>query len=271
MCRFAAYRGPSRPLSTLLYDPPHSLEAQAYAPREMLHGTVNVDGTGVAWWPDPDPTPGAGGEGPCKPLRYVTAATPWGDTNLPHLAPRLGGRVQLAAVRSATPGLGFGAGAVSPFVRDGVAFTHNGWVGGYREGTLRALLASLPDDLADPLAAATDSAAIFLVIGRRLARGEGLVDATIGGLGDVAAACRRADQPATLNVALADGREIVATRCSVGAEGNSLYTLQSGAAWPDAALVASERLDDDPAWEPVADDTLVHVTGDGVRRMDPDW
>ena len=51
MCRLAAYAGPPAPLSALLYDPPHSLEHQAYAPRELVSGNVNVDGTGVAWWP----------------------------------------------------------------------------------------------------------------------------------------------------------------------------------------------------------------------------
>jgi glutamine amidotransferase len=49
MCRMAAYVGPDAPLSALLYDPPHSLERRAYQPRELIHGAVNVDGTGVAW------------------------------------------------------------------------------------------------------------------------------------------------------------------------------------------------------------------------------
>ena len=49
MCRIAAYAGPPVTLSAVLYDPPHSLERQAYRPNELVHGTVNVDSTGVAW------------------------------------------------------------------------------------------------------------------------------------------------------------------------------------------------------------------------------
>ena len=48
MCRLAARTGPSAPLSSLLYDPPRSLEVLAYDPREQQSGHVNVDGTGVA-------------------------------------------------------------------------------------------------------------------------------------------------------------------------------------------------------------------------------
>jgi len=94
MCRFAAYHGPPRPLAEMLYEAPHSLERQAYVPREMVEGHVNVDGTGVVWWPHGDD----------EPLRYVTVLPPWSDPNLPTLAPRLQGRTILGSVRSATPG-----------------------------------------------------------------------------------------------------------------------------------------------------------------------
>ena len=67
MCRLAAHVGRPVALSTLLYDPPRSLEVLAHSPRELTHGVVNVDGTGVAWWPDRDE----------PPLRYVTERTPW--------------------------------------------------------------------------------------------------------------------------------------------------------------------------------------------------
>ncbi|HEX9888931.1 MAG TPA: hypothetical protein VGA69_05605, partial [Nitriliruptorales bacterium] len=127
MCRLAAYVGPPAPLSTLLYDPPRSLQVLSYQPRELLYGSVNVDGTGIAWWDEIDQ----------PPLRYVTASPPWSDPNLASLAPRLTGRVQLAAVRGATPDIPFGPANVAPFAHDGVAFVHNGWVGEFRRGTGR--------------------------------------------------------------------------------------------------------------------------------------
>jgi gamma-glutamyl hercynylcysteine S-oxide hydrolase len=52
MCRHLAYLGPPLPLSRLLFDPPHSLCHQSWAPRDMRGGgTINADGFGVGWWP----------------------------------------------------------------------------------------------------------------------------------------------------------------------------------------------------------------------------
>jgi len=63
VCRHLAYLGPPVPLAALLYDPPHSLEHQSWAPRDMRGGgTINADGFGVGWYP-----PGA------DPVRYQTA------------------------------------------------------------------------------------------------------------------------------------------------------------------------------------------------------
>lgn len=246
MCRFALYAGPATSLSTLLYDPPHSLERQAYAPREMQHGTVNVDGTGVAWWP-PDED---------EPLRYVTVAPPWADPNLPSLAPRLQGRTILAAVRGATPGIGFGHGAVAPFLLDGLAFVHNGWIGGFRSGVGAALLRPLPDELVGSLETVSDSTVLLrTVVGHRRA-GRTLPDAVATTLGEVAAQCVAAGQVATLNLGVTDGVEHVAVRASVGLPGNSLYVcdhLDGG-----QLTVASEPLDD-RAWTGVPDGTLVHL------------
>ena len=41
MCRLAAYVGPPASLSSIMYEAPHSLEKQAYLPREMVSGHVN--------------------------------------------------------------------------------------------------------------------------------------------------------------------------------------------------------------------------------------
>jgi glutamine amidotransferase len=258
VCRFAAYVGPPRPLSALLYDPPRSLEVQAYDPREMLSAHVNVDGTGVAWWPADD----ADG----RPLRYVTTTTPWADPNLPALAPRLTGRVQVAAVRAATPGIPFGPGNVAPFVHEGVAFAHNGWLGGYRKGVGRTLLSRLPDDLHGAVDAVSDSVTLFATYLGHL-RGDAVGDlaaaarATVAEVREVVAA---AGEAATLNLLVSDGTTVVAVRASHDHATNSLYTLRDGGAWPGAAVVASEPLDADPAWAPVPEDALVTMSPDRI-------
>jgi glutamine amidotransferase len=259
MCRVAAVVGAPAPLSLLLYDAPHSLERQAYAPREMLAGTVNVDGTGVAWWPEGDVSD--------EPVRYVTERPPWSDPNLPLLAHRFRARAALAAVRSATPGMPFGPGAVAPFVHGPLAGAHNGWLGRFREGTGRALGERLPPDLYAALDAVNDSLFVFLtVVKHHRARPEaGLAAAVAATVREVVDVCAAHEAEAALNVVVTDGARVVATRASHRVEGtNPLSVCQGGARWPGATVVASEPLDDDPAWEAVPPDHLVDAGADGL-------
>jgi len=254
MCRLAAYIGRDPvPLSTLLYDPPHSLEHAAYAPEEMLSGTVNVDGTGVAWWPE-------GGTGP---LRYVTTRPPWADPNLPGLAPFLTGTPIIGAVRSATPGLAFGPANVSPFVSNGLAGVHNGWIGGFRRGVGRALLRGLSDDRFGQLAAFNDSLALFLLVAQQLddEPGRSLADTVTSVVQGVAKEVMAADQAATLNLAVASATEIVAVRTSAGTGVNSLYTRAGDA----GSWVASEPLDPDVEWSPVPEHSVAILTADRIE------
>jgi glutamine amidotransferase len=248
MCRIAAFVGPPVPLSSLLYDPPHSLERQAYRPRELVHGSVNVDGTGVAWWNDGEP----------EPLRYVGVDSPWADPNLPALTRRISSHAILAAVRSATPGLAFGPDHVAPFAHGGLAGAHNGRVDGFRGPVGRAMVSSLPDDQWADLGVLNDSRALFLAVA---AAYEGdLALATRTAIDETTAILDAHDAGATLNLVVADGTSVVASRHSVRAPINSLYTAGYG----DSHLVASEPLDDDPAWKPVPEGHLVAVTANSV-------
>ncbi len=249
MCRIAGYLGPSRPLADLLFSPPHGLSDQAYRPRELVHGHVNVDGTGVAWWP----------EGADGPLRYVTAATPWADPNLRDLAARLTGTMILGAVRSATPGVGFGTDHVAPFVLDGVAVAHNGWFQGLAGPVGRALVADLDDDLLGHLRVWNDSRLLFLTVVAGLRDGLELPKAMARAVTRIADLCARHDLVCSLTVVAGDGRRFVATRAALGERANSLYTRVAA----DATWVASEPLDDRD-WSPVPPGSLVVVTADGT-------
>lgn len=252
MCRLAAYIG-SEPLalSALLYDPPHSLQHAAYKPRELLLGTVNVDGTGAAWWP----------EGATTPLRYVTTHTPWADPNLPGLAPSLLGSPVLAAVRSATPDLPFGTDNVSPFVVGRLAISHNGWIGDFRKGVGRTLLGRLSDVRFSQLSAMNDSLALSLLVAQQLdnAPDQDLSDAVVSVITDVAKVVYAARKEATLNLVVASADSIVAVRTSVNFAINSLYTRRTTA----GSWLASEPLNDD-IWEPVPDHSLVVMTADVI-------
>jgi glutamine amidotransferase len=262
MCRFAGYLGRPAPLASLLTEPPHGLEVQAYAPREMVSGTVNVDGTGVAWWAGPE----------TEPLRYVTERAPWADPNIPTLMPRLAGRAILAAVRSATPGMPGGVAAVAPFSRGRLAVAHNGAIEQFDGAVGRDLLARLPEGYESLLAARTDSLALFahLVAAFEAAEpggapGARLARAAAATCRRVAEIARRHDAAAGVNLLACDGEALVGVRAAVRVRPNPLYVLEDGARWPGALLAASEPLDDDRRWRAVEPGHLVTLGPGGIH------
>lgn len=246
MCRLAAYAGPSRPLSSLIYDGSHALERQAYVPRELIGAHVNVDGTGVAWWPEPDQ----------EPVRFVTDSPPWADDNLADLASKISAPVQIAAVRSATPGIPFGPANVAPFTRGDLALAHNGRIEGFRGAVGQHLIGALEPDVFADLFTINDSRALFLHVSQRFEAGASLRDATLETLDLIGKILADSGGDASLNIVVGDGRRMVATRYSIDAPQNSLYWLASA----DGVTVASEPLDEDPDWQRAADDTLIEFT-----------
>src|SRR5262249_39939686 len=105
MCRHLAYLGEPATIKSVLFDPPHGLARQAWAPRKQRHGTVNVDGFGVGWYADGDPLP----------ARYRQAGPIWADESLADIARVTRTRAMLAAVRSATDGTDPGLAAAAPY------------------------------------------------------------------------------------------------------------------------------------------------------------
>src|SRR3977135_4279273 len=130
MCRMAGYVGPALRVGEIVSAPPHSLLVQSYRPREMHSGTVNADGYGAALWLD---------DGKPEPALYRTAAPIWADPNLGWMGERLRVRAALAAVRSATPGIGYELSNVQPFARGRLSLVHNGFIERFRAGPQRAL------------------------------------------------------------------------------------------------------------------------------------
>ena len=84
-------------LSSLVLEPEHSLVAQAYAPKEMLSGTVNVDGFGVGWYVQDGLEHGG------EPAVYRSSSAIWSDRSFAGIASKLRSRSVFAAVRDATP------------------------------------------------------------------------------------------------------------------------------------------------------------------------
>jgi len=256
MCRIAAYVGPPVALSSLLYDPPHGLERQAYLPREMVSGHVNVDGSGVAWWRPGEP----------EPLRYVSERPPWSDANLPGLSRRLGGTPILAVVRSATEGMGTGVENAHPFVVGGLAGSHNGFLRRFRKEVVWRLLERLDDEVRPELGTLSDTLLLVLMVASRRRSGESLETAVLGAAADAVGVAGEAGAAVALNLVMAEADEVVGLRLSRGVPANSLYLLEGGARWPEGRVLASEPLDDDPGWTAVPEDHVVRITGAASRQ-----
>lgn len=241
MCRHLAYLGPPVPLSSLLFDPPHSLAHQAWAPRDMRgSGTVNVDGFGVGWFPDR--------HGP--PLRHRRDRPIWSDADLPGLAGRTVAGAVLAAVRSASPGMAPGAAACAPFAGDGWLFSLNGRVAGWPQ-SVATLAERLPVTDLLTLDAPVDAALLWALVRHRLRAGAAPADAAAATVADVATAA----PGSRLNLLLVDADRVVAT-----AAGHSLWVRRGDG----SVLVGSEPLDDDPGWRPVPDGALLVADRSGV-------
>lgn len=257
MCRFAASFGQPRPLSELLFDAPHGLESQAYRPRELVSGHVNVDGTGLAWWPT-----GNGAREPQRPLRYVTERPPWADSNLLELS-RLHADVQLAAVRSATPGMPFTPEAVGPFVRGDWAFAHNGFLEDFRDAWQAPLLRRLDRARLADWTVSSDSLALQLWLDQHRASQPELplAQQLAGWATEVLQLAAELQRAASLTCAVARRDGLWALRAALGVPPNTLYRRPATGAG-SAHQLASEPMDDGP-WEPIAPNCVVQVSDSG--------
>ena len=244
MCRHLAHVGPVPvTLASLVTEPQHSLLVQSYAPSDMRGGgTVNADGFGVGWRHVSD-------------LRGYSRANHshgvyrrddpiWTDESFLGLAHEIASTAIVAAVRSATVGMGVSAAACAPFSDEQYLFSHNGVVRGWPES-----MAGLAGTL-DPLEllrmdAATDSALLWALLRARLRAGQDPAEATARVVIDTLAAA----PGSRLNLLLCDGEQIVATAVD--------HALSVHEADDGAVTVASEPLDDDPSWRPVPDHSLL--------------
>jgi predicted glutamine amidotransferase len=253
MCRlFGMHSGQQSVTATFwLLDAPDSLAAQSHQ---------NPDGAGIGVF------------GPnCKPTIDKQPLAAWDDPEFASGARTLHGDTFLAHVRyaSATP---LKAENTHPFLQDGRLFAHNGVVEGLPE--LDARLREL--GAADLVGGDTDSERFFALITAETRLNQGDVKAGI-----VAAVNWIADQIPfySLNLLITTETEVFALRYP---DNNELYVLQrapgghvgdrhleakteriharsTDLAETPSVLIASEPMDDDPAWRPLAAGELLHI------------
>ncbi|HSH22909.1 MAG TPA: ergothioneine biosynthesis protein EgtC [Acidimicrobiales bacterium] len=246
MCRFLAYLGPPVDLHSLLIAPDHSLVHQSYAPRHQRHGRVNADGFGVGWY-DRSVRP--------EPARYRRDRPIWSDRSLASMAGLIRSDAVLAAVRDATAPAPVEESGSPPFSVGPWLFAHNGAVSGFADRAGNALRQRLSPPRLAGIQGCADSEVVFALV----------LDAIDAGAGPDAALAKAwaavtAVAPARLNLVLTDGATVAAT-----AWGDTLFVLERSGMAGGGVVVASEPSDDDPAWTPVADGSVVVADRDGVR------
>lgn len=263
MCRIVAYLGNNAvSLSSVVLEREHSLLVQSYAPREMMSGVVNADGFGCGWY-----VPEVDGE----PAVYRSDAPIWADRSFASIAPKTPSAAILAAVRSATPGLPAEESGVPPFASGPYLFAHNGAIKDFRHTAMRPLRDALSDESYSGLLGATDSETVFALLLDKLRASEAppgdadaLAEAVADALRKVSEVCAGPGVHAALNVGVTDGEALVFARCSTEGPGNSLYMLEDGGPFPNALVVASEKLDGDPGWREVPDRCLLVADRESV-------
>jgi gamma-glutamyl hercynylcysteine S-oxide hydrolase len=227
MCRHFAWLGAPRSIGALMLEPEHGLLVQSYRPRRQGNGLMNADGWGVGFY-----APGRD-----EPARWRSNRPLWSDASFASVAPTITSACVLGAVRSATVGMPMDETAVAPFTFGRWLLSHNGIVD-------RQLLG--PHPAAESMC---DSA---LLAAHLFDTGPENVGAFVAEIGT-------RDPRARLNVLLADGHRLLATRWN-----DSLSVLSTA----EGVLVASEPFDDDPRWVDVPDHHLVDVTVAGVAITD---
>jgi glutamine amidotransferase len=210
----------------LLFDPPHSLYRQSWAPRRQQHGTVNADGYGVGWY----------AAGRSDPVQFRRAQPIWTDRSFESLAPTVRSGCVVAAVRSATPPQAVEESGAAPFLLfGGGLFSHNGAV------DAEAVAAVLPPSARAE--ALMDSAMLAALVNTLLRGGTPLPDAL--------AECVLRVRAGRLNLLATNGQVVAATTW-----GDTLSWIRRDG----GVLVSSEPDDDDPAWVDVPDHSLLTVT-----------
>jgi glutamine amidotransferase len=234
VCRHLAYLGPPVSVASLVLEPKHGLLHQSYAPADMRGGgTVNADGFGAGWYPQPG----------AEAVRYRSAAPIWSDQSFPDLARSSCSSAVLAAVRSATTGMPVTVTAAAPFAEGRWLFSHNGVVRGWPE-SMAGIAAQLPITDLLTLDAPTDAALVWALLRDGLRAGRDPAEL----LATVTATIERAAPGSRLNLLLTDGATIWATTWD-----HALSVRDRGT----AVLVASEPIDHDPGWQAVPDRHLV--------------
>jgi len=250
MCRLAAYLGPKTSLKHIVFDTNHSLEKQAWQPRELREATLNADGFGFGWYNDS-----------ARVARYRQVLPIWSDSNLRDFCDSLQRPLWLCYIRSATPGLGTSMENTQPFYNHNWQFLHNGYINHFQEsirGHIRQLLHHETESL---IHGSTDSEYLFALILHFYKQSDDMVKALKQTFAQLKQWLNK--ERALLNVVLSDGEQIIASSHAINGLCPSLYYGQDIEDFPKhSQLIVSERLNDDPHWKAIDDHQIIRLRPD---------
>ena len=240
MCRFTVYKGRSIPIGDIVLFPDYSLAHQSrdasYHPGVIdvkcrRNIRVNGDGFGLGWYSD---SPNSPDNGSCL---FKLTSPAWSNVNLKNIGTYVESPVLFGHIRAASNDVCFDDRVVisdencHPFKYGRYTFMHNGFIPNFLK-VKRALCMDFDDDIYRNILGSTDSEHIFgLFLSNLPDRLNPLshevlaetLDLTITKLSEL---CAKAGifEPCSLNIAVTDGVNVIATRFRNGSqEPPSLY------------------------------------------------
>jgi len=258
-----AYSGEAIKLEDIIFNFPHNLVVQSYAPKELLVGNVNLDGFACGWYNRAvEPNPAV----------YGTLLPLWADYKFPTIAKAVTSNVIFSSVRNATPPFPNELSSVLPLAIDKYLFLHNGFIKDYNV-CKRELENQLPKKYFHMIQSRSDSALIFAAFMWKLSEldeGERTIkNALISTLNWLQAQLEEFGLGANLNIGLTDGESMLFIRHELNGACNSLYYNESHEKVPDGVIIASEPLDEDKGWTTVPENTILELTpGNQLKLSD---
>ena len=250
MCRLLAYMGTEISLYDLILKPQHSLEKQAWEPRELKETKLNADGFGFSWYKEDN-----------QIGLYRQSYPIWNDANLKDISQTLKQKLFFAMVRSATVGLGMGISNTQPFIHQQWMYQHNGYIFDFAKdfrGQSRHLLSEKYENI---IQGNTDSEYIFALLMHHLQQSNDPVTALTQTFNDIEQLVKGAR--CLLNITLTDGDTLYASKHALNGECPSLHYGHSIKEFPvGSQIIASEALNDDPNWQSVDDHSLIIIKPD---------
>jgi glutamine amidotransferase len=257
------YLGEPVRLSELIERPPHSLEHQSYAARELRGAVVCADGWGAGFYVPDDP----------EPCLYRSTLPIWADCNRSQLGRAILTRCLLACVRSATDPLSVSVANTPPFSMGSLLLTHNGYVENFSNTLAREFEQRLAPETYGLMKGRTDSEYLLALVADVYSRIGGepsparLLAATQAAARQVLELSARTRTRTLLSLILSDGHCLVALRAAFGDAPPSLYFADRHSGSARGVIVASEPLDSPGEWLRIEPGEAWLLTADGTRQQ----